>query len=70
MLHQAGERETFFVQRIDLDNVTRAREAGTLGIAQTWKQLRDHGMRFPPYQEGCEQGEVFKGLGELKLAER
>lgn len=70
VLHQAGERETFFVQRIDLDNVTRAREAGTLGIAQTWKQLRAHGMRFPPYQEGFEQGEVFRGLGELKLAER
>lgn len=69
VLHQAGERETFFVQRIDLDRVTRAREAGTLGIAQTWKQLRDKGMRFPPYQEGFEQGEVFKDLGELKLAQ-
>jgi len=50
--------------------VTRARESGTLGIAQTWKQLRDHGMRFPPYQEGFEGGEVFKGLGALKLPER
>lgn len=70
ILHQAGENETFFVHRIDLDNVTRAREAGTLGIAQTWKQLRDHGMRFPPYQEGFERGEVFEGLGELRLRER
>ncbi len=70
VLHQAGERETFFVQRIDLDDVARARETGTLGIAQTWKQLRDYGMRFPPYQEGFERGEVFKGLGELKLRGR
>lgn len=70
VVHQAGERETFFVQRIDLDRVTRAREAGTLGIAQTWKQLRDFGMRFPPYQEGFEEGAVFEGLGGLELAER
>lgn len=69
VLHQAGERETFFVQRIDLDNVKRARETGTLGIAQTWKQLRDQGMRFPPYQEGFEKGEVFRDLGALKLAQ-
>jgi len=27
-------------------------------------------MRFPPYQEGFEGGEVFKGLGALKLPER
>lgn len=70
VLHQAGDRETFFVHRIDLDNVSRVRESGTLGIAQTWKQLRDYGMRFPPYQEGFEAGAVFRGLGELKLPER
>lgn len=70
VLHQAGEGEAFFVQRIDLDDVKRTREVGTLGVTQTWKQLRDYGMRFPPYQEGYERGPVFDELGELKIPSR
>lgn len=65
VVHQAGEGETFFVHRLDLDHVRRVREIGTVGMAQTWKQLRDAGMRFPPYQEGGERGEVFRDLGAL-----
>jgi len=70
VLHHAGEGEAFFVQHIDLDDVKRTREVGTLGVTQTWKQLRDHGMRFPPYQAGYEQGAVFDELGELKIPSR
>jgi len=68
ILHQAGEGETFFVERLDLEHVRRVREHGTMGMAQTWKQLRDSGMRFPPYQEGSAEGEVFRNLGEIRGA--
>lgn len=65
VLHQAGEGEAFFTVRIEPGKAKRVREFGTLGLIQTWKQLRDTGMRFPPYQEGFEKGDVFDGLGEL-----
>lgn len=67
VLHQAGEGETFFAVRIDVERVRSVRESGTFGLVQSWKQLRDTGMRFPPYQEGGERGPVFDGLGPLKL---
>lgn len=67
VLHQAGEGETFFTVRIDVGRVRSVRESGTMGLVQSWKQLRDTGMRFPPYQEAADQGAVFEGLGPLKL---
>jgi len=66
VLHQAGEGETFFTVRIEPGRVKRVRELGTLGLVQSWKQLRDTGMRFPPYQEEFEKGVVSEGLGGLK----
>jgi formamidase len=66
---QTGEGETFMAELLDLDRVTRVREMGTLGLVQAWKQLRDTGMRFPPYQEGFERGAVFDGLGVLRVPE-
>ena len=66
VLHQAGEGETFFTVLIEPGKTKRVREFGSLGLIQAWKQLRDSGMRFPPYQEGFEDGAVFEGLGELK----
>ncbi|HZJ09816.1 MAG TPA: carbon-nitrogen hydrolase family protein [Trueperaceae bacterium] len=65
VLHEAGEAETFFTVLIEPGRVKRVREMGTLGLVQSWKQLRDAGMRFPPYQEGGERGAVFEGLGPL-----
>lgn len=70
VLHQAGEGETFFAVNIDAAYVKRVRENGTLGLVQAWKQLRDTGMRFPPYQEGGPDGAVFEGLGPLALPRR
>lgn len=69
VLQQAGEGETFMAELLELDRVTRVREMGTLGLVQAWKQLRDTGMRFPPYQEGFEGGAVFDGLGALRVPE-
>ncbi|MFA5551296.1 MAG: nitrilase-related carbon-nitrogen hydrolase [Trueperaceae bacterium] len=66
VLHQAGEGETFFTVLIEPGKTKRVREFGSLGLIQAWKQLRDSGMRFPPYQEGFEDGAVFEGLGDLK----
>ena len=52
-------------EMIDLDNATRTREYGTLGLAQSLKQLRDAGHRFPVYGDmGLPEGS-FSDLGKL-----
>jgi predicted amidohydrolase len=66
ILQQAGTNQTFMTEMIDLDHTTRTREYGTLGLAQTLKQLRDSGHKFPIYGNN---GLVNGGFGQLgKLA--
>lgn len=65
VLQKAGERETFLTEIIDLDHVTRTREYGTIGLAQTLKQLRDAGQVFPVYQDGRLAQGSFHRLGSL-----
>ena len=65
VLQQTGDNETILTEILDLDHVSRTREYGTLGLAQTLKQLRDSGHQFPIYQQGIANGEGFKALGRL-----
>ncbi len=65
VLQKAGERETFLTEIIDLDHVTRTREFGTIGLAQTLKQLRDAGHHFPAYPDGRLAKGSFDKLGKL-----
>jgi len=65
VLQQAGEHDTILTEILDLDQVRRVREFGTLGLCQTWKQLRDYPGRFPVYENKIANGEIFRGLGEL-----
>lgn len=65
ILQQAGERETFLTEIIDLDHVTRTREFGTIGLGQTLKQLRDAKHFFPMYADGRLQKGSFDDLGPL-----
>ncbi len=65
ILQCAGEHETILTEILDLDHVTRTREYGTIGLAQTLKQLRDSGHSFPPYQDGNLQKGNLQNLGEL-----
>lgn len=66
VLQQASTNQTFLTEIIDLDHVTRTREYGTLGLAQTIKQLRDSGMRFPVYEEDNLSQGSFKDLGPIR----
>jgi predicted amidohydrolase len=66
ILQEAGTNQTFMTEMIDLDRVTRTREFGTLGLAQTLKQLRDSGQHFPVYEDGQLAGGSFQKLGPLK----
>lgn len=66
VLQQAGNHETILTEILDLDRVTMTREYGNLGLAQTLKQLRDSGIKFPPYQHDFANGEGFKNLGKLR----
>lgn len=65
VLQQAGEHDTILTEILDLDRVRHVREFGTLGLCQTWKQLRDFQGRFPVYENQMTEGEIFRGLGKL-----
>ena len=65
VLQTAGTDQAVLTELLDLDRVRRARELGTLGLTQTLKQLRDTGIRFPPYEGDVADGAVFDDLGPL-----
>jgi formamidase len=65
ILQVAGNNQTIMTEMIDLDHTTRTREYGTLGLAQSLKQLRDSGHKFPAYGGvGLPEGS-FSDLGTL-----
>jgi predicted amidohydrolase len=67
VLQQAGEGNTVMSEMLDLDRAQRAREFGTLGLCQTWKQLRDQEIEFPLYQKGSlARGAIYRDLGNLQ----
>ncbi len=66
ILQQASTQATILTEILDLDRVQIAREYGTLGLAQTLKQLRDTDISFPPYSGNFADGSVFERLGALK----
>ena len=67
ILQKAGQASTILTEIIDFDHVARTREYGTLGLAQTLKQLRDSGLSFPVYQNGNLQTGLFESLGPLAV---
>lgn len=46
VLHRAGEDETILPIQLDLDEVTRSRETGVMGLGQPLKQFRDQPRNF------------------------
>jgi predicted amidohydrolase len=66
VLQEASANQTILTEIIDLDHVIRTREFGTLGLAQTLKQLRDAGQNFPVYENGKLAEGSFSKLGALK----
>jgi predicted amidohydrolase len=67
VLQQAGDGPAILTETLDLDLVQHVREFGTLGVCQTWKQLRDYRGEFPVYRDRPAAGPIFRGLGELRL---
>ncbi len=67
VLQQAGDHETIMTEILDLDQVRQVREFGTLGLCQTWKQLRDFQGEFPIYRDGIASGPIYRHLGNLQL---
>jgi predicted amidohydrolase len=67
VLQEASTNQTFMTEMLDLDHTVRTREFGTLGLAQTLKQLRDSGHKFPVYQDGNLSKGSFAELGVLKF---
>jgi formamidase len=67
ILQEASTNQTFMTEMIDLDHTSRTREFGTLGLAQTLKQLRDAGHTFPLYAADNLRKGSFAELGALKF---
>lgn len=65
ILQEAGTNQTIMTEMIDLDHTSRTREYGTLGLAQSLKQLRDSGHRFPVYENAGLTAGSFSDLGNL-----
>ena len=65
ILQQAGVHDMIMTELIDLDQVQKTREFGTLGLCQTWKQLRDFHGQFPMYSNKLASGAIYQSLGEL-----
>jgi predicted amidohydrolase len=66
ILQEASTNQTILTEMIDLDHTTRTREFGTIGLAQTLKQLRDSDHSFPIYEDGKLSKGSFTSLGALK----
>ncbi|OGN94237.1 MAG: hypothetical protein A2Y88_01935 [Chloroflexi bacterium RBG_13_48_10] len=66
ILQEASTNQTILTEMIDLDHTTRVREFGTIGLAQTLKQLRDSDHTFPIYEDGKLAKGSFSNLGVLK----
>ncbi len=66
ILQEASTNQTILTEMIDLDHTTRTREFGTIGLAQTLKQLRDSDHTFPIYEDGRLASGSFADLGALK----
>ena len=66
ILQQAGENNTVMTEMLDLDHVQRTREFGTLGLCQTWKQLKDFPGEFPMYHGQLASGGIYRDLGKLR----
>ena len=62
-----GTNQTFMTEMLDLDHTTRTREYGTLGLAQTLKQLRDSDQKFPIYGDSSLEKGSFDQLGKLSF---
>ena len=65
ILQQAGEHDMIMTELIDLDQVHKTREFGTLGLCQTWKQLRNFQGQFPIYRNDISSGSIYRNLGAL-----
>jgi formamidase len=65
ILQQVGTNQTLMTEMLDLDHTTRTREYGTIGLAQTLKQLRDSGQKFPIYENHSVAKGEFENLGKL-----
>jgi predicted amidohydrolase len=69
VLQEMGESEALMIEILDLDNVTKAREYGTLGLVPFLKHLREYHHEFPVYKE-IEKGEVYKTLSEVMVYDK
>jgi formamidase len=66
VLQEYGAGAAVLTEILDLDLVRSTREYGTLGLCQTWKQLKDTNAPQPMYED-LGAGAIFDTIGGLEL---
>jgi len=66
VLQEQGPGPSVLTEILDLDLVQSTREHGTLGLCQTWKQLKCTNAPAPMYDD-LESGAIFETIGDLEL---
>jgi predicted amidohydrolase len=61
VLQEMGESESLMIEILDLDNVTKARKYGTIGLGPFLQHLRLYNHEFSIYK-GIGEGDVFKKI--------
>ncbi|MBN1316903.1 MAG: carbon-nitrogen hydrolase family protein, partial [Anaerolineales bacterium] len=65
ILQKSAQKDSIITELLDLDQVSNAREYGTLGLNQLWKSLRDDPATFAPYTQGITASPMVQQLGPL-----
>ena len=71
VLHKASVGREMIGVEIDLDHVSRVRERGWNGLAQSLKSYRDAGVRYPVYENGANaSAALLRDLRPMNFHER
>jgi predicted amidohydrolase len=70
VLHEAGTGTEVIPVEVDIAQVRRVRERGTLGLGQVLKSFRDSNLEFPAYDLAQRRSSALEDLGELEMPDR
>ncbi len=68
--YQSAGQEDILMMELDLDQVRRQRETGTLGLGQQLKSFRDRNVDFPIYDKTTDTGAYLDTLGPLSMPQQ
>ena len=67
VIHQAGTDTEIIPIQLDMSQVRKVRERGTLGLGQVLKSFRDSKVEFPVYELRQRHSDALEKLGRLAM---